>query len=108
MADIIEQRVYEILRPYVGAYDLDNGPVPLTPEMDFDIDLSIDELEAEDLMEQYFNELHVERGNFNIKTYFPDVHISWNPFKKTEPVPVPLFTIGMLIESARAGRWLYE
>ncbi|TCW50883.1 uncharacterized protein DUF1493 [Phytobacter diazotrophicus] len=108
MADIIEQRVYEIVRPYVGAYDLADRPVILSPEMDFDSDLSIDELEAEDLMEQYFNELHVERGNFNIKIYFPDVHISWNPFKKTEPVPVPLFTIGMLIESARAGRWLYE
>ncbi|MHB9331803.1 DUF1493 family protein [Phytobacter ursingii] len=108
MADIIEQRVYEIVRPYVGAYNLADEPVPLSPEMDFDSDLSIDELEAEDLMEQYFNELHVERGNFNIKIYFPDVHISWNPFKKMEPVPVPLFTIGMLIESARAGRWLYE
>jgi hypothetical protein len=51
MADIIEQRVYEILRPYVGAYDLADRPVILSPEMDFDSDLSIDELEAEDLME---------------------------------------------------------
>jgi hypothetical protein len=87
MADIIEQRVYEILRPYVGAYDLADRPVILSPEMDFDSDLSIDELEAEDLMEQYFNELHVERGNFNIKTYFPDTPISWNPFKKRNQYP---------------------
>ncbi|WP_134888351.1 DUF1493 family protein, partial [Cronobacter sakazakii] len=25
-----------------------------------------------------------------------------------EPIPVPDFTIGMLIASARAGRWLYD
>ncbi|WP_139780490.1 DUF1493 family protein, partial [Salmonella enterica] len=28
--------------------------------------------------------------------------------KKTEPVPVPDFTISMLIESAKAGKWLYD
>ncbi|KJT68911.1 putative cytoplasmic protein, partial [Salmonella enterica subsp. enterica serovar Heidelberg str. 622737-14] len=27
---------------------------------------------------------------------------------KTEPVPVPDFTISMLIESAKAGKWLYD
>ncbi|WP_134873277.1 DUF1493 family protein, partial [Cronobacter sakazakii] len=25
-----------------------------------------------------------------------------------EPIPVPDFTTGMLIASARAGRWLYD
>ncbi len=33
---------------------------------------------------------------------------SWNIFKKPEPIPVPDFTVGMLIASARAGRWLYD
>ncbi|MET3701440.1 DUF1493 family protein [Citrobacter sp. UYEF32] len=108
MVNNIEERVYELIRPYAGAYVLSGTPVPLTPDTDLDSDLSIDELEAEDLMEQYFNELHVERGNFNIKTYFPDTQVSWNPFKKREPVPVPDYTIGMLIESAKAGRWLYD
>ncbi|ONF82755.1 hypothetical protein BXA16_08220 [Salmonella enterica subsp. enterica serovar Typhimurium] len=52
---------------------------------------------------------------FNIKqveltpeTYFPNHPFSWHPFKKTEPVPVPDFTISMLIESAKAGKWLYD
>jgi hypothetical protein len=31
---------------------------------------------------------------------------SWNPFKKAYSVSVPDFTIGMLIESAKAGKWL--
>jgi hypothetical protein len=108
MVDNIEERVYEIVRQFAGAYVLSDKPVPLTPETDLDSDLNIDELEAEDLMEQYFKVLNVDKGNFNIKTYFPETPVSWNPFKKTEPVPVPDFTIGMLIESAIAGRWLYD
>lgn len=82
-------------------------PVSLTPDTDLDTDLSIDELEIEDLMNDFFKEFSVQRGNFNIKNYFPDV-----PFlsihSKTAPIPVPDFTIGMLIESAKAGRWLYD
>ncbi|WP_241650378.1 DUF1493 family protein, partial [Rosenbergiella collisarenosi] len=31
-----------------------------------------------------------------------------NPFKKRAPIPVPDFTLRMLIESAKAGRWLYD
>ncbi|EBW5567218.1 hypothetical protein DRV04_23495 [Salmonella enterica subsp. enterica] len=31
-----------------------------------------------------------------------------NPFRKNDIPQVPDFTIGMLIESARAGRWLYD
>lgn len=31
-----------------------------------------------------------------------------NPFRKNDIPQAPEFTIGMLIASARAGRWLYE
>lgn len=106
--DEIEKRVYDLVRPYAGVYVFSRKDVPLTPETDLDSDLSIDELEVEDLMESFFKEFKVERGRFNIKTYFPETPMSFNPFKKTEPVPVPDFTIGMLIESAKAGRWLYD
>ncbi|TCV99241.1 DUF1493 family protein [Biostraticola tofi] len=108
MVDSIEQRVYELVRPYAGTYLFNVKQVELTPETDFDTDLNIDELEAEDLMNEFFEKLNVERGNFKIETYFPNLPFSCNPFKKTEPVPVPDFTIGMLIESAKAGKWLYE
>ncbi|WP_127849989.1 DUF1493 family protein, partial [Enterobacter cloacae] len=82
--------------------------VELTPETDLDTDLSLDELEAGELMDKFFDAFKVERGNFKIETYYPDQPVSWNPFKKTEPTPVPDFNVGMLIESAKAGRWLYE
>lgn len=68
--------------------------------------LDVDEAEA--LMEEFFREFNVNRGSFNIKIYYPDEPFSWNPFKKSAPVPVPDFTISMLIESAKAGKWLYD
>src|SRR5690606_15342033 len=108
MVASIEQRVYELVRPYAGTYLFNMKPVELTPETDLDTDLDIDELEAEDLMNEVFEKLNVERCNFQIETYFPNIPVSWNPFKKMEPVPVPDFTIGMLIESAKAGKWLYD
>lgn len=104
----IEQRVYALVRPYAGTYLFNIKKVALTPETDLDTDLSIDELEAEDLMDNFFRQFNVERGNFRIETYFPAEPFSWNPFKKSPPIPVPDFTIGMLIESAKAGRWLYD
>ncbi|MEM6161351.1 DUF1493 family protein [Erwinia sp. P6884] len=108
MVNSIEQSVYELVRPYAGTYLFNIKKVKLSPETDLDTDLSIDELEAEDLMNAFFETFNVERGNFNIKTYYPDGPFSWNPFKKFPPIPVPDFTIGMLIESAKAGRWLYD
>lgn len=80
----------------------------LTQDTDFDTDMQLDVGEVEDLMDEFFKEFQVERGRFKIETYYPDTPFSWNPFKKTEPVSVPDFTIGMLIESAKAGKWLYD
>ncbi len=108
MVDSIEQRVYELVRPYAGTYLFNLKKVELTPETDLDTDLSIDELEVEDLMNDFFEKFNVGRGNFKIETYYPDEPFSWNPFKKSPPIPVPDFTIGMLIESAKAGKWLYD
>jgi len=108
MVDNIEQRVYELICSYAGVYLFSFEPVKLTLESDLDADLYLEDLDASDLMDTFFSELHVDRGNFNIKTYYPDIPFSWNLFKKMKPVPVPAFTIGMLVESAKAGKWLYD
>jgi len=34
-----------------------------------DTDLDLEDLDASDLMDTFFSELHVERGNFKIETY---------------------------------------
>ncbi|EDN2684232.1 hypothetical protein GHX79_00770 [Salmonella enterica] len=53
----------------------------------------------------------IARGSFSITTYYPPEpplkHLL-NPFRKNDIPQVPEFTIGMLIASARAGRWLYD
>lgn len=100
----IEQRVYEPVRPYAGTYLFNIKKVEIT----LTTDLSIDELEAEDLMNDFFEKFDVDRGNFRIETYVPEQPFSWNLFKKHPPIPVPDFTVGMLVESAKAGRWLYD
>lgn len=104
MTNNIEQRIYELIRPYAGTYLFNIKKVVLHPLDDLDADLMIDELEAGDLMDNFFSKFNVDRANFNLKTYFPDIPFSFNPFRKTEPVPVPFFTIQMLIDSAKAGK----
>ncbi|ELY6968140.1 DUF1493 family protein [Salmonella enterica] len=63
------------------------------------------------LMDDFFTTFNVDKGNFSITTYYPPEpplkHLL-NPFRKNDIPQVPEFTIGMLIASARAGRWLYD
>lgn len=108
MIDSIEQRVYQLVRSYAGTYLFNIKAIELTPETDLDTDVSLDDLEAEDLMNEFFKKFNVKRGRFNIETYYPSVPFSWDLFRKIHPVPVPDFTIGMLVESAKSGEWLYD
>ena len=110
MVDDIEQGIFALVRRYNGVYLFNNEKKQrlLTRDTDFDTDMQLDVSEAEDLMDEFFKEFQVERGQFKIETYYPDEPFSWNPFKKFPPFPVPDFTIGMLIESAKAGKWLYD
>lgn len=110
MVEDIEQRIYALARRHNGVYLINNEKKQklLNADTDLDTDMLLDVDEAEEMMEEFFKEFEVNRGSFNIKTYYPDEPFTWNPFKKTSPVPVPDFTIGMLIESAKAGKWLYD
>ncbi|MCU5775706.1 DUF1493 family protein [Erwiniaceae bacterium BAC15a-03b] len=109
MATDLEQRIYALITQHDGVWLLNNSV--LRPETDIDADLRLDEDEALALMEDFFAIFTVDRGGFAITTYYsPDPSLSQmlNPFVKPEASVVPDFTIGMLIESARAGRWLYD
>lgn len=110
MVNDIEKRVFALARRYNGVYMFNNEKKQnlLTVDTDLDTGMQLDVSEAEDLMEEFFKEFQVERGSFKIETYYPEEPFSWNPFKKFPPIPVPDFTIGMLIESAKAGKWLYD
>ncbi|EGB7066286.1 DUF1493 family protein [Salmonella enterica] len=83
----------------------------LTPSTDLDSDLRLEDDEALALMDDFFTTFNVDKGNFSITTYYPPEpplkHLL-NPFRKNDIPQVPEFTIGMLIASARSGRWLYD
>lgn len=110
MVGDIEDRIFALARRYNGVYLFNNEKKQrlLNAETDFDTDMRLDIGEVEDLMDEFFKEFQVDRASFRIETYYPDEPFSWNPFKKFPPIPVPDFTIGMLIESAKAGKWLYD
>jgi Protein of unknown function (DUF1493) len=108
MVNNIEQHIYELVRRHDGVYLFKSRQPALTPETDFDTDLHMEEEEAEELMNDFFSIFNIQKNKFDIKIYYPDEPFSWNPFRKPTPIPVPDFTIGMLIESAKAGRWLYD
>ncbi|MDO6409691.1 DUF1493 family protein [Pantoea phytobeneficialis] len=109
MSGDIEQRIYELVRRYDGVYLFKQKT--LSPQIDIDSDLNFDADEAAALMEEFFSEFNVARGTFSIAAYYPpepSLGAILNPFNKRQVPVVPDFTLGMLIESAKAGRWLYE
>ncbi|ELY7542112.1 DUF1493 family protein [Cronobacter turicensis] len=107
--DSLEARVFAHVRKHDGFYLF--GKPELTEQTDLDVDLQLDDDEALALMEDFFTTFGVARGNFSITTYYPPdptLSVLLNPLRKREIPQVPFFTIGMLIDSARAGRWLYD
>lgn len=70
--------------------------------------------EAIELLEEYFNTFHVDKGNFLFNKYWPNEEIFMplnflrskeNKWQWIEPEPL---TLNMLVESAKAGYWLYD
>ncbi|MFH2412256.1 DUF1493 family protein [Enterobacter hormaechei] len=74
MVENIEQRIYALVRRYNGVYLMNNEEKQklLNAKTDLDTDMQLDVTEAEDLMDEFFKEFNVDRGNFNINTYYPD------------------------------------
>lgn len=106
VSDALEQRIYELVRSHDGIYLFKKKE--LTPSTDLDSDLRLEDDEALALMDDFFTTFNVDKGNFSITTYYPPEpplkHLL-NPFRKNDIPQVPEFTIGMLIASARSGRW---
>ncbi len=71
-------------------------------------DLSIDELEAENLMNKFFEKLNVERGSFRIEAYFPNHPFHGIRSENGAQYPSQISLSSMLIRSAKAGKWLYD
>ncbi|EOB9999252.1 DUF1493 family protein [Cronobacter sakazakii] len=109
MVEDIEKRVIEMFTIRSGSYLFRKKKYDTyTADSSIHFDVRLDQDDVEELIEDYSKEFNVDMSNFHLEIYYPTVNFSWNPFKKPEPVDVPEFTIDMFIQSAKAGRWLYE
>ncbi|WP_272148373.1 DUF1493 family protein [Burkholderia cepacia] len=74
--------------------------------------MGFDAAEVEEVMREYSEEFNVDMSGFDIKKYYPDDDFLLldliNPFRKRVVHHVPDLNVRMLIESAKAGRWLYS
>ena len=94
----VRQAVFSLVKKHDGWSFIPFFKKAWTLKTDIDSDLHFEREEAEALMDDFFHQFNVERGSFSIDTYYPDRH---------ELSQVPDFTLEMLINSAKEGRWLY-
>lgn len=97
--------VHELLRKYFWEMaddaSLNTGRKSVLPE------------DARDFLEEYSDILHVDMAHFDFRKYFPNTGIWFLPnailprHMQTDHHEPTALTVHMLIESAKAGRWLY-
>ena len=70
--------------------------------------------DAYGFLEEYADQLHVDMSSFEFRKYFPNSGLWFLPnailpkHMQTDRHKPAALTVDMLIESARAGRWLYD
>ncbi|WP_312685744.1 DUF1493 family protein [Kosakonia sp.] len=107
--DDIEKRVIEMITVRSGVYIFRKKKYDTyTKESSIHFDVRLDQDDVEELVDEYSKEFNVDMSDFHLEKYYPPVNFSWNPFKKPEPVDIQELTIDMFIQSAKAGRWLYN
>jgi hypothetical protein len=89
------KKVLDLIEEYNGASLFTFIRKKLHLNTDLKADLKIDPIEALDLMTDFFEKFRLESSTFNFSHYFSN----------TSPYSL---TIRMLVESAKAGHWLYE
>jgi hypothetical protein len=108
MVGSLEQQVIDLVTRHSGVYVFRKKKHDTyTAESSIHYDVRLDQDDVEELVEEYSKVFHVDMSNFHIEAYYPEVKFSLNPFKK-QVVDIPDFTIRMFIESAKAGKWLYD
>lgn len=96
--DAIAKRVYELIQPWNGRSWVTFKMPHLNGDTSLNHSMNMDEEEAQDLLDEIFTEFGLKHTDLNFSIYFPVSNR-----KDAKPL-----TINMLIESAKAGRWLYD
>lgn len=108
----IEQEVFALIERYNGPVLFSKRHKTLTLESDLYNDLKLAPEDAVDLLEEYAEAFGIKLGDISFTKYFPNTSglfsfLTPKALRSTGEKPIPL-TVGMLVESAKAGRWLYK
>jgi len=77
----------------------------ITPEIIINLELGFFKEEAEELMDNFFTKFNVSRNQFRINSYFQE---NLGFFKRNSDAKISDLKVSMLIESAKAGQWLFH
>ncbi|MEQ4529744.1 MAG: DUF1493 family protein [Mixta sp.] len=94
--DNVEQAVFDLVNEYNGPRLFSMKPYLLKPTTDLNEDFRMDPIDAYDLLERYVELFNIEPSDIDFERYFPE-----SLSKNHDPL-----TIQLLIDSAKAGRWL--
>jgi len=97
VTDALEKAVFELIEEYNGFWFWLRKRYPLAKETDLNKDFRMAPEDAAELLERYADKFAINSQDIHFEKHFPaDL--------RTDHIPL---TIDMLIESAKAGRWLY-
>lgn len=97
MVDTIEQRIYELIKPWCGRSWLTRRAPELTGETSLNITLKMDPEDTAELLVTLFSEFGLNPDDVDLSVYYPRRH--------GQEIPL---TIDMLVSSVRSGKWLYK
>ncbi|MCL2893576.1 DUF1493 family protein [Brenneria tiliae] len=97
VSDDIEKTVFDLVEEYNGYWFWLRKRYPLKKETDLNADFRMAPEDAAELLENYAEKFSINPKEIDFDKFFP-------PNLSTPHQPL---TISMLIESARAGHWLY-
>lgn len=97
VGDLIEQRIFELIKPWNGRSWLTFKMPTMTRETSLNHSMRMDPEEAAELLQEIFNEFEMDFNKMNFERYFST--------SKSKEKPL---TIDMLMKSAEAGYWLFD
>ncbi|QGY32624.1 DUF1493 family protein [Pantoea cypripedii] len=92
----IEKAVFDLVEEYNGRRLFTLKRYPLKHDTDLNEDFRMDPLDAYELLEKYVERFNIEASEIDFSQYFPE------DFSEKHD----RLTIQLLIDSAKAGRWL--
>ncbi|MFE8100277.1 DUF1493 family protein [Brenneria goodwinii] len=93
----VEQDVIDLVEKYDGHVFFSKRLLTITPDTDLKRDVKLASEDAIDLLTEYAERFGIKTQDIVFTEYFPNS-------RKVTPKSL---TVGMLIESAKAHKWLY-